>query len=158
MVDSTSRAALDWFAPYASFEKKWEGQQIVEAKKSESVRVYRWAANAYAEPKYEQIAQAAGAQPLLVLTGKGRKTHAAGDLLLLDGFLHDVRVTNMSTLTVPAPKKINLRRPDIMEAVQAQVLSHYQSELVDRIRAKGHVLSADGLLTIKALKIEARRQ
>ena len=46
-------------------------------------------------------------------------------------------------------KKVNLRRPDVMEAVQAQVLSHYRSELVDRIRAKGHVLSADGLLTIK---------
>ena len=33
-----------------------------------------------------------------------------------------------------SPKKVNLRRPDIMEAVQAQVLSHYRSELVDRIR------------------------
>ena len=33
-------------------------------------------------------------------------------------------------------KKINLRRPDIMEAVQAQVLSHYRSELVERIRAE----------------------
>jgi 4-hydroxy-3-methylbut-2-enyl diphosphate reductase len=52
----------------------------------------------------------------------------------------------------PRPKKINLRRPDVMEAVQAQVLSHYRSELVDRIRAKGHVLSADGLLTIKLAK------
>ena len=50
-----------------------------------------------------------------------------------------------------APKKINLRRPDIMEAVQAQVLSHYRSELVDRIRARGHVLSADGM-TIKLAK------
>src|SRR5437868_13939904 len=50
------------------------------------------------------------------------------------------------------PQKINLRRPDVMEAVQAQVLSHYRSELVDRIRAKGHVLSADGLLTIKLAK------
>lgn len=49
-------------------------------------------------------------------------------------------------------RKINLRRPDVMEAVQAQVLSHYRSELVDRIRAKGHVLSADGLLTIKLAK------
>lgn len=45
-----------------------------------------------------------------------------------------------------------MRRPDVMEAVQAQVLSHYRSELVDRIRAKGHVLSADGLLTIKLAK------
>jgi len=39
-----------------------------------------------------------------------------------------------------------------MEAVQAQVLSHYRSNLVERIRAKGHVLSADGLLTVKLAK------
>ena len=38
-----------------------------------------------------------------------------------------------------------------MEAVQAQVLSHYRSELVERIRASGHVLSA-GDLTIKLAK------
>jgi 4-hydroxy-3-methylbut-2-enyl diphosphate reductase len=54
--------------------------------------------------------------------------------------------------TPPAAPKINLRRPDIMEAVQAQVLSHYRSELVERIRAKGHVLSADGRLTVKLAK------
>src|SRR5437773_668090 len=58
----------------------------------------------------------------------------------------------MSTQAPPAPQKVNLRRPDIMEAVQAQVLSHYRSELVERIRAKGHVLSADGLLTVKLAK------
>jgi len=46
---------------------------------------------------------------------------------------------------------VNLRRPDIMAAVQAQVLSHYRSELVDRIRATGNVLSADQL-TIKLAK------
>src|SRR3982751_1014931 len=49
------------------------------------------------------------------------------------------------------PQKVNLRRPDIMEAVQAQVLSHYRSELVERIRASGHILSA-GELTIKLAK------
>ena len=38
-----------------------------------------------------------------------------------------------------------------MEAVQAQVLSHYRSELVERIRASGHVLSA-GDLTVKLAK------
>ena len=54
--------------------------------------------------------------------------------------------------TNPAPKKVNLRRPDVMAAVQAQVLSHYRSELVERIRDKGHVLSADGLLTVKLVK------
>ncbi len=32
-----------------------------------------------------------------------------------------------------------------MEAVQAQVLSHYRSELVERIRAHGGMLAADGL-------------
>ncbi len=58
----------------------------------------------------------------------------------------------MSTLAPSAPQKINLRRPDVMAEVQAQVLSHYRSELIDRIRAKGHVLSADGLLTIKLAK------
>src|SRR6185436_5006198 len=57
----------------------------------------------------------------------------------------------MSTEAPAAPQKINLRRPDIMEAVQAQVLSHYRSELVDRIRARGHVLSAGGM-TVKLAK------
>ncbi len=38
-----------------------------------------------------------------------------------------------------------------MEAVQAQVLSHYRSNLVERIRANGHVLSA-GDLTVKLAK------
>jgi len=57
----------------------------------------------------------------------------------------------MSLPASTAPKKVNLRRPDIMEAVQAQVLSHYRSELVERIRANGHVLSA-GDLTIKLAK------
>jgi 4-hydroxy-3-methylbut-2-enyl diphosphate reductase len=57
----------------------------------------------------------------------------------------------MSTKAPPAPQKVNLRRPDIMEAVQAQVLSHYRSELVERIRNNGHVLSA-GDLTIKLAK------
>jgi 4-hydroxy-3-methylbut-2-enyl diphosphate reductase len=57
----------------------------------------------------------------------------------------------MSTEAPSAPQKINLRRPDIMEAVQAQVLSHYRSELVERIRASGHILSA-GDLTIKLAK------
>jgi 4-hydroxy-3-methylbut-2-enyl diphosphate reductase len=58
----------------------------------------------------------------------------------------------MSTHAPAAPQKVNLRRPDIMEAVQAQVLSHYRSELVERIRANGHVLSADGSLTVKLAK------
>jgi len=58
----------------------------------------------------------------------------------------------MSTPAPVASPKVNLRRPDIMAAVQAQVISHYRSELVDRIRAHGGVLSADGRLTIKLAK------
>jgi 4-hydroxy-3-methylbut-2-en-1-yl diphosphate reductase len=57
----------------------------------------------------------------------------------------------MSATTHNPPPKINLRRPDIMEAVQAQVQSHYRSELVSRIRARGFLLSANGL-TIKLAK------
>src|SRR5512137_2051413 len=57
----------------------------------------------------------------------------------------------MSTEAPPAPQKINLRRPDVMAEVQAQVLSHYRSDLVERIRASGHLLSA-GDLTIKLAK------
>ncbi len=53
--------------------------------------------------------------------------------------------------TPPAPQKINLRRPDIMETVQAQVLSHYRSELVERIRANGNMLSS-GDLTVRLAK------
>src|SRR5438552_17917224 len=58
----------------------------------------------------------------------------------------------MSPQAPSAPQKVNLRRPDVMEAVQAQVVAHYRSVLVDRIRAHGGILSADGLLTIKLAK------
>lgn len=58
----------------------------------------------------------------------------------------------MQTQTPSAPPKVNLRRPDVMEAVQAQVVAHYRSELVDRIRAFGGILSADGRLTVKLAK------
>jgi 4-hydroxy-3-methylbut-2-enyl diphosphate reductase len=57
----------------------------------------------------------------------------------------------MSTEAPVAQKKVNLRRPDILEAVQAQVLSHYRSELVERVRANGCVLSADSL-TVRLAK------
>jgi 4-hydroxy-3-methylbut-2-enyl diphosphate reductase len=35
------------------------------------------------------------------------------------------------------PKRINVRRPDIMEKVKAEVVMHYRSELVEHIRAHG---------------------
>lgn len=48
--------------------------------------------------------------------------------------------------------KINLRRPDIMETVQAQVMSHYRSELVEKLRARGHSIVVPGKLTVKLAK------
>src|SRR5208283_475540 len=60
-------------------------------------------------------------------------------------------ISLVMSIQAPAAQKVNLRRPDIMEAVQAQVLSHYRSELVERIRANGHVLAA-GDLTVKLAK------
>lgn len=60
----------------------------------------------------------------------------------------------MSTQAASKPKKprpINLRRPDIMQKVQAQVESHYRSELVDLIRRRGNVLTAGGL-TVRLAK------
>jgi 4-hydroxy-3-methylbut-2-enyl diphosphate reductase len=57
----------------------------------------------------------------------------------------------MSKESSATPNKINLRRPDIMAAVAADVLSHYQSELVENIRANGGVLSANGI-TVKLAK------
>ena len=50
-----------------------------------------------------------------------------------------------------APKKVNLRRPDVMEAVSAQVVAHYRSQLVEQIRASGGVIS-QGDLTVKLAK------
>jgi 4-hydroxy-3-methylbut-2-enyl diphosphate reductase len=48
------------------------------------------------------------------------------------------------TAAVP-PKRVNLRTPDVMAAVQAQVETHYRSEVVERIRARGGTLSVDGV-------------
>ncbi|MFO0000540.1 MAG: 4-hydroxy-3-methylbut-2-enyl diphosphate reductase, partial [bacterium] len=36
-----------------------------------------------------------------------------------------------------APKRVNLRTPEVMEAVQAAVEQHYHSPLVDRLKANG---------------------
>src|SRR2546425_552030 len=56
-----------------------------------------------------------------------------------------------ATIEPVKSKRVNLRRPDIMEAVREQVEKHYRSDLVERIRASGHILSA-GDLTIKLAK------
>ncbi len=52
----------------------------------------------------------------------------------------------------PQPKKkLNLRRPDVMASVAAQVVKHFRSELVERLRATGGQFSHGGL-TIRLAK------
>src|SRR5881409_1911285 len=54
----------------------------------------------------------------------------------------------MSTETVAEaakPKRINLRRPDVMEAVREQVEEHYRSQIVEKLRQRGGVLEAGGI-------------
>jgi 4-hydroxy-3-methylbut-2-enyl diphosphate reductase len=47
--------------------------------------------------------------------------------------------------TTPKPPRINLRRPDIMEAVREQVENHYRSMLVEKLRGRGGQFEAGGL-------------
>ena len=51
----------------------------------------------------------------------------------------------------PKPKRINVRRPDVMEKVQAEVETHYRSMVVEKIRARGGVLTI-GNTTLKLAK------
>jgi 4-hydroxy-3-methylbut-2-enyl diphosphate reductase len=58
----------------------------------------------------------------------------------------------MSQASVPAkPARVNLRTPDVMAAVQAQVEGHYRSEIVEKLRASGGTLSCEGV-TVKLAK------
>ncbi|MDL5054014.1 4-hydroxy-3-methylbut-2-enyl diphosphate reductase [Oscillatoria laete-virens NRMC-F 0139] len=43
------------------------------------------------------------------------------------------------------PKKVNLRTPDVMDAVKEQVEGHYRSETVERLRNSSTALKAGGL-------------
>lgn len=51
----------------------------------------------------------------------------------------------MSTETTAKPQRVNLRRPDIMEAVREQVEQHYRSQIVEKLRTRGGMLEAGGL-------------
>src|SRR5437867_4427072 len=56
------------------------------------------------------------------------------------------------TVPTPAPsKRVNLRTPDVMAEVQAQVESHYRSDIVDKLRRSGGVLTRGGL-TVRLAK------
>ncbi len=49
------------------------------------------------------------------------------------------------------PARVNLRTPDVMAAVQAQVETHYRSEIVERLRASGGTLTHGGV-TVRLAK------
>jgi hypothetical protein len=51
------RKALDWLAPYAVGEQKWDRSQIVNPKIEEMFTLFRRAAIQYHEPKYEALAE-----------------------------------------------------------------------------------------------------
>lgn len=60
--------------------------------------------------------------------------------------------TDAATPATPKPApRVNLRTPDVMAAVQAQVENHYRSDVVNKLRASGGTLRVEGL-TIKLAK------
>jgi 4-hydroxy-3-methylbut-2-en-1-yl diphosphate reductase len=50
------------------------------------------------------------------------------------------------------PRRINVRTPEVMPLVQAEVESHYRSSIVERIRAAG------GIITVRHTTIRLARQ
>lgn len=58
----------------------------------------------------------------------------------------------MATTRLKSPRRLNLRGPKIMKEVQAQVVSHYRSDIVDYLRAHGNALSAGDQLTVRLAK------
>ncbi len=57
----------------------------------------------------------------------------------------------MSAESTTKPTRVNLRRPDIMEAVREQVEQHYRSQIVEKLRQRGSMLEAAGL-TVRLAK------
>jgi 4-hydroxy-3-methylbut-2-enyl diphosphate reductase len=53
--------------------------------------------------------------------------------------------------TAAPPQRVNLRTPEVMTAVQEQVESHYRSDIVDKIRRNGGILSV-GDVTVRLAK------
>ncbi len=59
--------------------------------------------------------------------------------------------TNLISSGTTAREKVNLRTPEVMTAVQEQVESHYRSDIVDKIRRTGGLLSV-GETTVRLAK------
>lgn len=57
----------------------------------------------------------------------------------------------MNSPAAAPTKRVNLRTPDVMAAVQAQVESHYRSEIVEKLRATGGTLTCAGV-TVRLAK------
>ena len=49
--------------------------------------------------------------------------------------------TNLISSGTTARQKVNLRTPDVMAAVQEQVESHYRSDIIEKIRRAGGIIS-----------------
>ena len=58
----------------------------------------------------------------------------------------------MATPAAKRPPRLNLRRPDVMKEVHAQVVTHYRSRIVDYLRANGNTIVAKDQLTIHLAK------
>ncbi|MEO0446832.1 MAG: 4-hydroxy-3-methylbut-2-enyl diphosphate reductase, partial [Verrucomicrobiota bacterium] len=55
----------------------------------------------------------------------------------------------MSASTTPRkPKRVNLRRPDVMERVQSEVEDHYRSHIVETVRGKGGLTIGNTRVTL----------
>lgn len=46
-----------------------------------------------------------------------------------------------ASTTAPAARRVNVRTPEVMERVQAEVETHYRSHIVEKIRARGSTLT-----------------
>jgi 4-hydroxy-3-methylbut-2-en-1-yl diphosphate reductase len=60
-------------------------------------------------------------------------------------------MTPETQTTPPASKKVNLRTPEVLKEVEAQVEKHYRSQLVETIRQRGGTISAGGM-TVRLAK------
>ena len=59
--------------------------------------------------------------------------------------------TNLISSGTTAREKVNLRTPEVMTAVQEQVESHYRSDIVDKLRRAGGILTF-GDVTVRLAK------
>lgn len=56
-----------------------------------------------------------------------------------------------NTVPTPKPRRVNVRTPEVMERVQAEVENHYRSELVENIRKVGGLITVENT-TIRLAK------